>query len=574
MLLNFVAWIYMAVLAYCYGWASWTAFVALSSKGVVPQMRVSLPLKLILGVGTLAVLATLLSLWISIGREANLILCLIAISIIVVKRRAFIRAVKEDFSNFNQQLSLADMAILMISALLIFQSSVGPYNYDTGLYHLQATKWIEQYGTVPGLGNLHTRLAFGSIWFPLAALFSFSDILPQPLHSVNGFLLSLCILFSLSRIRPLATGSLSAARVVQLLAAIPLIHLIYERLRFSVEVSSLSTDMPVAAIILVILILSVHLREGEIEQPQIPIYLASVAYLTLIAIAIKVSAFPISLVTLYLFIHFHRQVSPRLLLLIASLSVITLLPLLLRNVITSGYLIYPFYQLDLFTVDWKIPLETAMEDRLSLGAWVKAPGKTAEEIAAGDWSYWLPGWWSRISQSWVIKAWPVAILFFLMSWFAYKPAVQTIIKRWQWLYGVLILSIVIWFFQSPDIRLGYGFLAGLPLLLIAPGFTQLLEKISTKRKTPPLVMTVYVYSCLFFSIAKFNFYPTDFVFLTLPMDYPPAKVQSRVINDVTVHWPLEGDQCWNAELPCLNRFSDSWRLRGETLNVGFRPDNP
>ncbi|MEM9980818.1 MAG: hypothetical protein AAF808_24590, partial [Cyanobacteria bacterium P01_D01_bin.2] len=82
--------------------------------------------------------------------------------------------------------------------------------------------------------------------------------------------------------------------------------------------------------------------------------------------------------------------------------------------------------------------------------------------------------------------------------------------------------------------------------------------------------TAYAYGCLLFSIIKFNFYPTDYEFLTLPMDYPPTQVQSAVVQDITVYWPLETDQCWNADVPCLHRFSDSWQLRGETLKAGFR----
>lgn len=560
----------MAALSYLYGWAIWAFFTSSGLSGSLSGGKgdLPLPLKLILGLGTLAVLATLLSLWLPIGLGANTTLCLGAIALVLAQRKSFIKSLQSDLSQLNTQFSLADISILLVSTLLIFQSSVGPFNYDTGLYHLQATKWIEQYGVVPGLGNLHTRLAFGSSWFPLAALFSFAEILPQPLHSVNGFLLLLCLLFSFSSIKALIAGSVTPAKAVQLLAAIPFIHLIYDPLRFSVEVSSLSTDMPVAAIILVILIVAVQLREGEIEEFAMPIYLASLAFLTLIAIAIKVSAFPIVLITSYLLITYRRYISARLLLILCGLGSATLLPFLIRNVISSGYLIYPFYQLDIFSVDWKIPLEIAMDDRLSIGTWVKAPGKSAAELAVGGWGSWLPGWWGRVSQDWVIRVWPVAIAFTLITGLVWQSAIRAIINRWKWLYGLLAVGIVLWFFNSPDIRLGYGFLTGFALLLVAPGMTQLLKTSHTRRRTG--ILTAYAYGCLLFSIIKFNFYPTDYEFLTLPMDYPPTQVQSALVQDITVYWPLETDQCWNADLPCLHRFSDSWQLRGETLKAGFR----
>jgi hypothetical protein len=43
--------------------------------------------------------------------------------------------------------------------------------YDTDLYHAQIVRWHNEYGTPPGLGNLHARLAFNSSWLSLAALF-------------------------------------------------------------------------------------------------------------------------------------------------------------------------------------------------------------------------------------------------------------------------------------------------------------------------------------------------------------------------------------------------------------------
>ena len=45
-------------------------------------------------------------------------------------------------------------------------------HYDTGLYHAQAIRWIEEYGVVPGLANLHSRFGYNSASFALSAFFS------------------------------------------------------------------------------------------------------------------------------------------------------------------------------------------------------------------------------------------------------------------------------------------------------------------------------------------------------------------------------------------------------------------
>ena len=43
-------------------------------------------------------------------------------------------------------------------------------NYDHGLYHMQTVRWIHDFAIVPGLGNLHHRLAFNNASFLYAAL--------------------------------------------------------------------------------------------------------------------------------------------------------------------------------------------------------------------------------------------------------------------------------------------------------------------------------------------------------------------------------------------------------------------
>ena len=77
---------------------------------------------------------------------------------------------------------------------MVLWTTQDPGQYDTGLYHAQAIRWIEEYGVVPGLGNLHMRLAYNSAFMCLQALFSLEWLVGQSLHSLNGFF-CLCALF-------------------------------------------------------------------------------------------------------------------------------------------------------------------------------------------------------------------------------------------------------------------------------------------------------------------------------------------------------------------------------------------
>jgi hypothetical protein len=62
------------------------------------------------------------------------------------------------------------LAFMYIASLSSYSKWL-EWAYDTDLYHAQTIRWYNEYGTPPGLGNLHTRLAFNSSWLSLAALF-------------------------------------------------------------------------------------------------------------------------------------------------------------------------------------------------------------------------------------------------------------------------------------------------------------------------------------------------------------------------------------------------------------------
>lgn len=61
--------------------------------------------------------------------------------------------------------------IVWLGAISTYATSAA-WNFDSGLYHIPAIRWIADYRLPLGLGNLHGRLGFDSAWFPLSALFA------------------------------------------------------------------------------------------------------------------------------------------------------------------------------------------------------------------------------------------------------------------------------------------------------------------------------------------------------------------------------------------------------------------
>lgn len=68
-------------------------------------------------------------------------------------------------------------------------------------------------------------------------------------------------------------------------------------------------------------------------------------------------------------------------------------PFLIRNVIISGYLVYPYASLDFFDVDWKMAKSVVDFDNREIMAY----GRDLESYfqSAFPVSEWIPIWWSH-----------------------------------------------------------------------------------------------------------------------------------------------------------------------------------
>ena len=74
-----------------------------------------------------------------------------------------------------QNLNMWDWMFLCSGFLLLsFLSTGKPSMEDTDLYHIQNVRWINEYGTMPGLGNLYLRYGFYSNWFHAISVFKIS----------------------------------------------------------------------------------------------------------------------------------------------------------------------------------------------------------------------------------------------------------------------------------------------------------------------------------------------------------------------------------------------------------------
>lgn len=454
----------------------------------------------------------------------------------------------------------------LLSALIF--SLNPPFAYDSGLYHIQSIKWIQEYSVVPGLANLHGRFGFNPNIFTIFALTSLKEIFKQEIFSVNFLVYSLLVLHSINRIYKILkqegfTNSFLLNSIV--------LFLVLE------QFMSLSSPTPdLISIVLPLYILTNLPKNENHSELNLENYFASII-LSVYTISVKLSTVPLCILILLLMIRY--KFDRKKLSIVISIMFLILLPWLIRNVILSGYLIYPFPAIDIFNFDWKAPLNAVVSEKLSITGWARNPGEGYKEAAQMKFWEWFPIWWSSISKLnrlFIIISFLSPIFIFIYSLFKkVKIDFQT--------FAVLFTSwmgAICWILLAPDIRFGKAFLgisAISPLFYFNFRIDFFPIKISKTSKQVILIFIFIVISVFLINRRTYNRFKSfirenSALFvrpkkIEIPQNLEFKKIQ---MNHLEVFIPAEGDRCYDYKIPCMPYRNHTLILRGKTLQSGFK----
>ncbi|QOI41030.1 hypothetical protein Lepto782_01020 [Leptospira interrogans serovar Canicola] len=456
----------------------------------------------------------------------------------------------------------------LLSALVF--SLNPPFAYDSGLYHIQSIKWIQEYSVVPGLANLHGRFGFNPNIFTIFALTSLKEIFKQEIFSVNFVIYSILVLHSINRIYKILkqegfTNSFLLHSIV--------LFLILE------QFMSLSSPTPDLISIVLPLYILTNLPKNENgihSKLNLENYFSSII-LSVYTISVKLATIPLCILILLLIIRY--KFDGKKLLIVISIIFLILLPWLIRNVILSGYLIYPFSAIDIFNFDWKVPLNAVVSEKLSITGWARNPGEGYKEAAQMKFWEWFPIWWntiSKLNRLFIVISFLSPIFIFIYSLFKkIKIDFQT--------FAILFTSwigVIFWILLAPDIRFGKAFLgvsAISPLLYFNFKINFFPIKISKTSKQIILVFIFIIISVFLINRRTYNrcknFIRENSAFFVRPKKIEiPQNLEFKKIqmNNLEVFIPAEGDRCYDYEIPCMPYKNYSLILRGKTLQSGFK----
>ncbi len=548
-----------------------TAFLRLTARILrfEPQEE-NATVTLLAGIIALTTLAAGLSLTLPLDWRALSILILGAAAILLTGSRGGWLTLRRPGVPRRAGWNLLAGAVLLLGLLTTLENATHRVaNPDTGIYHAQAIRWMEEYPAVAGLGNLHSRFAYNSHWLALNAVFSLAFWGGQSLHLVGAMLFGLAVWDFGNGLRRWLMGERSIANSLRTMF-LPLSFYL-----LGSQTSSPGTDLPV--ILMMWLIFPLWLEQESTSRQKasnrtVLIFSAAVVLLT-----VKLSALPLLLLAGWLALRDARH-QPLRVLRWGFLGLVLLLPWLARNVILSGYLIYPFPALDWFNVDWKVPYETAFREAQIIRAWARLPNVDASLALQMPLSEWLPLWFSdrTVNQRLILLLAAVSPLGMA------GVGLLARVKKWNvagqpslWIatYLLVLAGALYWLFNAPDLRFGYGWVILLIALPLAALISRLAQGLSDKKAVliNALLLSGLLLAQLWFLAASFESRTFNQRWL-LPLDYPLHATFPCPLENGTVLCAGEESytQCYYYPFPCIPKPIEGIEMRGTDWGDGFR----
>ncbi len=435
---------------------------------------------------------------------------------------------------------------------------------DFGLYHLQAVTWINSYAIVPGLGNLHHRLAFNNSNFLLAAALNTGFLSGQAYYLSNTVLAYVIVL-------------LGGAGVYNTICSKDglLYHDWYYALMLpfalwqtgTAYVVGFSPDFPGFVLQFVLGGELLRLFELELEADALQRQSLYIVLLVAVGLTVKLSSagfgFLILLAILGLWIvryKFPLRQAGRYWLSWAGVLAAWVVPWLVRNLILSGYLLYPSTIIS-FPFPWTMPDYLAAPISAGISSWARTRSDTIPYTA--NWSWFLQ--WSHdfvyeVKQGFVLC---LGLMAAGAGWFVLFR--KTIVKNWKTattglaaLAAISLASILYWFILAPDYRFSGAVFWTFLVSLILLGYDLVAAAGKVRLNSWGIV---FLLLALTFWISP-NHFSKDLsrqYILTPPSlaqvaakARPADTLSSRTTDSgLVVYFPTVGPECWNFPLPCI-----------------------
>lgn len=331
MLLIIISWIYIAFTTINLGFAL-DKIMRLKNKDFV--------ITSILGLFSVTILASLWAFFDRINIEFHVFVLVLNLLLLI----RFKSEILVCYYTFVHQLKILDKKLQLflglIFVLIIAQCSSIPNIIDNESYYIQTIKWINEYGFVKGLANLHIFFGQVSGWHIAQSGFNFS-FLYKNFNDLSGFCLLLGNIFAAIKLNEYFSNSNKNYLIIGLL---PLANIFFFQL-----ISAPSPDIPVYIFALISFFYFIeNFKNCSINTFNL------ISILILFVLYIKISSFALVLIPILVLVFNFKEIAIK----IVPILIIALLVLVLfvvKNTIITGFPLYPTTYLQFEKLDFCLP---------------------------------------------------------------------------------------------------------------------------------------------------------------------------------------------------------------------------
>jgi len=446
---------------------------------------------------------------------------------------------------------------LLLAARCAYVEWPGPY--DTDLYHANTVRWLNEYGTPPGLANLHARLGNNSVWLTLAALLD-NGYWDNRTAWLMPVLLALCVAAYL-----LYNVLFSTVKTVRVFCGVMLFFII----SMSITKWKPTLDYDLPAMFVNVIVFAECLARAEdgwkikTGQASLILCLAALAFAikplagASVLFAVGIALYGLKKNRLFSITHVFIAFFP---------AVAAGIIWMTRNSLLSGYPLFPL-PLSPLPLDWTVPKSIVVGIYTDIIGWARSPGPGHRE-SLNNWS-WLVPWLERRVASrsfWFVVGLP--LLAAIPLWIKRLSNKQNLTPIFFCIWASLCLCY--WFFSAPDLRFGVVFFQVFFALGLAFAMQQALwlETWEThcvnflqNRRAYHALSAVFLIITVSICIGQLHTSKRSVVHVG---SIPSRELLSRPLDTsvappVLLFFPANGDQCGNSPLPCAPY--DNLRLR-------------
>jgi hypothetical protein len=554
------------------------------------RYRVSLPELILPGLFVAVIFGETWSLFGGVTPWANAVLILLLVIFAVARWRVFKSMFGDSFRSTRWRSLIFLLPCLAFASL---NALTNGFCYDTLLYHLAAIRWVADFGSVPGLANLHGRLGFNTALHPLAALFGSPFGIAVGREFVNPVIVVSAGAALLQNVR-LNSKEFFLPDSVYACLLFPLVL----GLLFCDCLSSPQPDVSSAGIALLVAgYLRGVVQEGAGDKQEAAYFGCLLASSLVVSFKLSCAVLALAAAGLATMILFRRRSRATVIWAGLIICVVFSVPWLCRGYITSGYPLFPS-ELGRIHFDWMVPHEAALSERNWVLSWARAPDHDWRSVLVNR--DWIRPWVATtiadpiVLKTFILLGGGLVLIALSRPWRYRKDS----FLAWCGLISPIILSLLFWFFTAPNPRFAHATLwilaadvAYLPFVCLyrmpqprnagIAANAGIAGNADTAGNSGAVRHTRLYCAFFLLLVAGLTVFELAAGLARLHQERerfpnfvggPPPLVSRVTFSGLTVWVPTESNLTGPWQIPATpaDRFDPRLELRGKTLREGFR----